>query len=119
MPVSGSDPYLWAKLCRDYNPIHTAYPLARLFGFRQRIMHGNHVAAKAVQAYIDAYPEEAEAVLRRAGPSKATVAFKRPVLVGSKLSVNVRDAPAESGNGFVLQVISKGRTAVEYIYAST
>ena len=119
MPVSGSDPYLWAKLCRDYNPIHTAYPLARLFGFRQRIMHGNHVAAKAVQAYIDAYPEEAEAVLRRAGPSKATVAFKRPVLVGSKLTVNVGDAPAESGNGFVLQVISKGRTAVEYIYAST
>ena len=55
--VSGSDPYLWAKLCRDYNPIHTAYPLARLFGFRQRIMHGNHVAAKAVQAYIDARPE--------------------------------------------------------------
>lgn len=45
MNIDFNAPARWAKLCKDYNPIHVNTFAARLFGFPGKIAHGNHVVA--------------------------------------------------------------------------
>jgi acyl dehydratase len=77
--LTSNDPYLWATLSKDYNPIHFSSTLARLFGFKSMIAHGNHVLAKGL-AKLDIDGE---------GMKFMEVAFRRPVFIPSELDVSV------------------------------
>lgn len=46
--VPGNAGRAYAKICKDYNPIHIATPLAWLFGFKKSIAHGMWVSARAL-----------------------------------------------------------------------
>jgi acyl dehydratase len=76
---SSNDPYLWATLSKDYNPIHFSSTLARLFGFKSMIAHGNHVLAKGL-AKLD---------IDGKGMEFMEVEFRRPVFIPSELDVGV------------------------------
>jgi acyl dehydratase len=77
--LSSKDPYLWATLSKDYNPIHFSSTLAKLFGFKSMIAHGNHVLAKGL-AKLD---------LNGEGMRFMEVEFRRPVFIPSELDVSV------------------------------
>jgi acyl dehydratase len=77
--LTSNDPYLWATLSKDYNPIHFSSTLARLFGFKSMIAHGNHVLAKGM-AKLDINGE---------GMRFMEVEFRRPAFIPSELDVSV------------------------------
>lgn len=101
--MNKSDPALWAALSKDYNPIHFVALAAKLFGFRARLAHGNHVLVKAITA------------LDQAGTSQSRqsttleVELKRPVFLPADLDVSeVR----HGGSGWTIEVISGGKEQV-------
>lgn len=49
--VSTNAPRRWAKVCKDYNPIHVSSMAAKLFGFSSSIAHGNHALALALAQF--------------------------------------------------------------------
>jgi len=76
----------YAKVCRDYNPIHISNIAAMLFGYKRSIAHGMWAIAKAVNL---AYPSKEI--------KKLDVAFKGPVfskrtaaIVTSENTLNLR-----------------------------
>jgi len=77
--LDSKDPYLWATLSKDYNPIHFSSTLARLFGFKSMIAHGNQVLAKGL-AKLDIDGE---------GMRFMEVEFRRPVFIPSELDIGV------------------------------
>ncbi|KAK6541810.1 hypothetical protein TWF694_007591 [Orbilia ellipsospora] len=81
--VGYSDPTKWARLCKDYNPIHISGIAAKLYGLPGKIAHGNHVAALALKEILNASEKESGAPLR------LEVSFKRPVTVPGKLDILV------------------------------
>lgn len=109
-------PKKWAALCRDYNPIHMSSILARAFGFPGKIAHGNHALARAVEL-IARDPsrvmtpglntaDKAVLLLSRSGggketPSALEVHFKRPMVLPSRLGLEVADVKG----GFALRVV--------------
>lgn len=100
--ITNSDPGRWASLSKDYNPIHFFAPVAKLFGFKARIAHGNHVLAKAV---TELYPLGKAPKLG----SSLSVDFRRPVFVPSELDIREsRDGKGateiEIGSGDKVQV---------------
>jgi acyl dehydratase len=68
----------YARLSGDWNPIHLWPATARLFGFRQPIIHGMHSAAR-IEAALD----------RLSGrPTQGlSVEFKRPIPLGSEVEL--------------------------------
>ena len=62
----------YAKVCKDYNPIHIATPLAWLFGLKKSIAHGMWVSARALGELGNS--DEI---------SQFDLAFKGPVYTGS------------------------------------
>jgi acyl dehydratase len=76
--LHSTSPTDWATLTNDRNPIHMSSTLARLFGFRSKIAHGNHVVAKGVHSLRD--------VLDGVG-SWMQVEFRRPCFVPSTKEV--------------------------------
>ncbi|KAM3554880.1 hypothetical protein MY1884_005893 [Beauveria asiatica] len=109
-------PKKWAALCRDYNPIHMSSILARAFGFPGNIAHGNHALARAVEL-IARDPsrvmtpgpntaDKAVLLLSRSDTGKETpsaleVQFKRPMVLPSRLGLEVADVKG----GFALRVV--------------
>jgi len=77
--LTSNDPYLWATLSKDYNPIHFSSTLARMFGFKSMIAHGNHVLAKGL----------ARSDLDGQGMTFMEVEFRRPAFIPSELDVGV------------------------------
>ncbi|TQV91800.1 Ricin B lectin [Cordyceps javanica] len=113
-------PKKWAALCRDYNPIHMSSILARAFGFPGKIAHGNHALARAVELVardparvITPGPNTADKavlLLSRSDdgeetPSALEVRFKRPMVLPSRLGLEVADVKG----GFALRVIKHGK----------
>ncbi|KAG8629518.1 hypothetical protein KVT40_003383 [Elsinoe batatas] len=85
------DPSNWARICKDYNFIHFSALIARLFGMKGRIAHGNHVVAKAVE-FMDL---QSMATTPEAG-KWLEIRFRRPVLIPSQLNVNRSSIDASS-----------------------
>lgn len=109
-------PKKWAALCRDYNPIHMSGILARAFGFPGRIAHGNHALARAVELIARdparvitpglSTADKAALLLSRSDDGKETpsaleVRFKRPMVLPSRLGLEVADVKG----GFALRVV--------------
>jgi acyl dehydratase len=77
-------PARWARLCKDYNPIHVSYWAARLFGFQGKIAHGNLVVGMVAERYL-------RNQLTQGDVSRyLEVEFKRPMTVPLSLGVSVR-----------------------------
>ena len=95
-----NDPYLWATLSKDYNPIHFSSTLARLFGFKSMIAHGNHVLAKGL-AKLDVDGE---------GMRFMEVEFRRPAFIPSELDVSVD----KGGRCVVLGIKGKASVIARY-----
>ncbi|KAI9636085.1 uncharacterized protein MKK02DRAFT_26867 [Dioszegia hungarica] len=96
LPTS-STPLGWASLSKDYNPIHVSPFLARLFGFKRNIAHGNLIVGivmdRATSVPRADKGNRARAALGRLWssdqmkPSWLVVEFKRPVFVPSSPKV--------------------------------
>ena len=78
--VPGNAGRAYAKVCKDYNPIHLATPLAWLFGFKKSIAHGMWVSARALGEMKLAH-----------SCKEFDLAFKGPVYTGSKVSIQKND----------------------------
>ncbi|KAF3902343.1 hypothetical protein AA313_de0205459 [Arthrobotrys entomopaga] len=89
MVVGYSDPIKWARLCKDYNPIHIYGVAAKLFGFPGKIAHGNHVAALALKEILLSGSESKGSN----APLRLEVSFKRPVPVPANLGILVEVKP--------------------------
>ncbi len=113
-------PKKWAALCRDYNPIHMSSILARAFGFPGKIAHGNHALARAVELIARdparvmtpglTTADKAVLLLSRSDDGKETpsaleVRFKRPMVLPSRLGLEVADAKG----GFALRVVKNDK----------
>jgi acyl dehydratase len=78
---SANDPRKWSALCKNYNPAHFSDFAAKMFGFPGRLVHGNHIVAKAMQRLmtvespLNPMPQLAQ------GPCWMAVRFARPVVV--------------------------------------
>jgi len=95
--LSNRDGRRYARVSGDWNPIHLARPLARLFGLRAPIIHGMHSVATAL-ALLEADGERVTAV---------DVRFCAPAPLGS--TVQMLHAPG--AGAFTL--VCRGRVAVE------
>jgi len=100
IPLMSNDPYLWATLSKDYNPIHFSSTLARVFGFNSMIAHGNHVLAKGL-AKLDVDGK---------GMRFMEVEFRRPAFIPSELDVSVDKA----GRSVVLGIKGKATVIARY-----
>lgn len=113
-------PKKWAALCKDYNPIHMSSILARLFGFPGKIAHGNHALARAVELIARdparvvtpglSTADKSVLLMSRSDdgeetPSALEVQFKRPMVLPSRLGLEVADVRG----GFALRVIKNGK----------
>ncbi|KAF3182891.1 hypothetical protein EYR41_005127 [Orbilia oligospora] len=87
LPWNG--PKDWARVCKDYNPIHISSIAAELYGLPGKIAHGNHMAALAL-AKVERKP------LKQDGGLALDVKFKRPVTVPARLDVRVEFEQSES-----------------------
>ncbi|KAK6511560.1 hypothetical protein TWF481_000475 [Arthrobotrys musiformis] len=72
----------WARVCKDYNPIHISSIAAELYGLPGKIAHGNHMAALAL-AKVE------RKSLKPDGGLTLDVRFKRPVTVPARMDVRV------------------------------
>lgn len=94
LSLSAKSPLLWARLSKDYNPIHTSSICAKMLGLRGKIAHGNMVlslvVSRACQAYIsgegvsEEQKELGEIWTGDKGACWLTVEFRRPVFVPSR-----------------------------------
>jgi len=70
----------YARVCKDYNPIHIATPLAWLFGFKKAIAHGMWVSARALGEMKLAH-----------SCKEFDLAFKGPVYTGTQVSIQKKN----------------------------
>lgn len=73
----------WARICKDYNPIHTSRLVAKVLGLPGRILHGNHALAWAMQLTQD------QIGLQQKQKITVEVQFRRPMVVPAKLVAEV------------------------------
>lgn len=103
------DPALWAKLSNDHNVIHFYTLGAKLAGFKGRIAHGNHVAAKGIEALRlngeHAVPDNVQQVT-------IDVDFRRPVFIPTELAVGSRSHV----NGGAIEIGQMGKPDVSLSY---
>lgn len=78
--VPGNAGRAYAKVCKDYNPIHIATPLAWIFGFKKAIAHGMWVSARALGELGLAHTAR-----------EFDLAFKGPVYTGSQVSIQKKE----------------------------
>ncbi|OAP60570.1 hypothetical protein AYL99_05572 [Fonsecaea erecta] len=104
--VEHNDPAHWARLCKDYNPIHTSRVAAKLFGFPGKLAHGNHVGALAA-TYITFGDGHA--------PLFMEITFRRPVVVPARLDLKVSSEAAETSRPQLIrfQIRSKNKVSIE------
>lgn len=90
LTLTRKDPWLWAAICKDYNPIHISAILAKSFGFQNQIAHGNHVVAlvqtlvgrNTIESVIDTANSKTEH-----DSTSIVVKFLRPTLVPGQYDV--------------------------------
>ena len=81
-------PLAWARICKDYNPIHISTMFARLFGYKNRIAHGNHALAAGLAqlgAPLD-LGRRSEIVQRKWA---VEVRFRRPIVLPANYETRI------------------------------
>lgn len=100
--MPSSAPRIWSRVCGDYNPIHVSSLLAKLFGFRGKIAHGNHVVARTLNL-LDSKQPGGRATRRDGGKGWwIEMQFRRPMVLPIRLGVQVQRA-SQTGNTSNLQ----------------
>ncbi|KAF3931482.1 hypothetical protein ABW19_dt0204637 [Dactylella cylindrospora] len=79
--IGWSDPSKWAKVCKDYNPIHIWGLAGKIYGLPGKIAHGNHVVAMTLREILR------EQDINPKTPCRMEVSFRRPIVVPAKLGV--------------------------------
>ncbi|MCK6263532.1 hypothetical protein KP803_09640 [Vibrio sp. ZSDE26] len=79
--ISVNDARRYAKLSKDYNPIHLSHVLSRLFGFKQPIAHGMYMVGKLYEKATVKTTERDKANSNQ----HLKVAFCRPLLLPSPM----------------------------------
>lgn len=77
-------PWSWCNVCGDYNPIHVSSLLARLFGFKGKIAHGNHVVAN----FLSLLPSASNSTVKAGGGGGGwwvEMQFRRPMVLPLRL----------------------------------
>ena len=80
--MSMKAPRLWAKMCKDYNPIHISSLAAKVFGFRSTIAHGNHAFAIAL-AQLE--KDHGSLFATKNEPLSMEVHFRKPIVLPATL----------------------------------
>ncbi|KAK5071028.1 hypothetical protein LTR64_007531 [Lithohypha guttulata] len=104
---------MWAYVCKDYNPIHSSRLAAKVLGFPDRLLHGNHAFAWALQAIPSSAEHEVKEV--KSSVLVVEVQFKRPIVGSSKLVAEAYQA--ENGDSWLIRVCKAGDSKV-YITGS-
>lgn len=105
-PVEYNAPDDWAKICKDYNPIHISAAAARIFGFRGKLAHGNHIGALASDCLEHIQENE---------PLCMEISFKRPVAVPTQLDVQTSPTTSskDTSRFMLFQILSKNKICIE------
>ncbi|KAH0844957.1 hypothetical protein FOPE_09734 [Fonsecaea pedrosoi] len=103
LTVEYNDPGSWARLCKDYNPIHTSALVAKLFGFPGKLAHGNHVGALAAKCITSTTLADQD------DPLFMEITFKRPVVVPAQLDLRV----SSDVDVTRFQILSKNKVSIE------
>jgi acyl dehydratase len=82
---SANDPRKWSALCKNYNPAHFSGFVAKMFGLPGRLVHGNHVVAKAMQCLMTVESPLNPMPQLAKGPCWMAVRFARPVVVPDEM----------------------------------
>jgi acyl dehydratase len=82
---SANDPRKWSALCKNYNPAHFSGFVAKMFGLPGRLVHGNHVVAKAMQRLMTVESPLNPMPQLAKGPCWMAVRFARPVVVPDEM----------------------------------
>ncbi|RVX74424.1 hypothetical protein B0A52_01550 [Exophiala mesophila] len=109
---ANQEPSAWAKVCKDYNPIHTSVVAARMFGFPGKLAHGNHILARACTTDV---ASNYFASLTSSQPLWVKVSFKRPVMVPSQLELRIDtndDLHSTTEASAAFEINSKGKLRV-------
>ena len=107
--LDARSPSRWARLSKDYNPIHLSSTVARLFGFKGKIAHGNMAVAHAMHHLTaSASNPFAEMWTTSTRPSWLEVDFKRPMVLPIELELvgEINDPPTHQA-AFCLEHKSK------------
>ena len=114
--VNYDEPSFWARVCKDYNPIHTSTIAAKAFGFPGKIAHGNHVAAKA----FDVLTKSASApscigLSHSQEPLWMEVMFRRPVIVPAQLETTISQSTLKKdGTSFTaFEILNQSKVCIE------
>ena len=99
LELERNDPLKWAKVCKDYNPIHVSSLAAKTFGMPGAIAHGNHMLAKALYTIETQITNEDSFLSAVSGvePTAIEVEFRRPVTVPARLNANVTYERVDEG----------------------
>ncbi|WVQ70168.1 uncharacterized protein L199_008393 [Kwoniella botswanensis] len=104
--IGKEEPWNWARLSKDYNPIHTYSTAARLLGFKSKIAHGNHIVSKAIQQLSDQ-----KIHMDKGMEGWIKVEFKRPIIVPSTLEIKMYPQGTEKKEPFV-DICMNGKVAI-------
>lgn len=90
--VNANDPKAWARICKDYNPIHVSRLAAKLFGFADVIAYGNHVLALAlsrcrIEGQDKVYTKSTKTLV-------VEVEFKRPIVLSARKTLQLKSTTA-------------------------
>lgn len=101
-------PLSWARICMDYNVLHTSTFAARLFGFSGRIAHGNHALALGLARLCAEDECSGLPTDQQLTPAAMEVHFAKPMTLPAILSAQV------SGNSgcYYLRIAKDDRTCV-------
>lgn len=90
--MHSASPRAWCRVCGDYNPIHVSSLLARLFGFRGKIAHGNHVVAHTLHLVSSASGPSLVREITDASKGRRwwiEMHFRRPMVLPLQLAAQI------------------------------
>ena len=104
--INYDGPTYWARLCKDYNPIHTSALAARVFGFQGKLAHGNHTGALA-SCHFE--------VASKGVPLCMEIRFKRPVVVPAQLSLQISRVAVGKEHSCLtsFEILSKNKSCID------
>jgi acyl dehydratase len=115
--LDSTSPSKWARICKDYNPIHTSVVLAKVFGFPAKLAHGNLVLASAIEAAKQSQTKGSktswQSRLSEDQKCEIQVAFRRPVVVPATLEAQYFDVQGSDRAKLDLHVLRKDKVCVE------
>ncbi|TKY84488.1 hypothetical protein EX895_006389 [Sporisorium graminicola] len=116
--MTTSSPSLWCRVCGDYNPIHVSATLARLFGFRGKIAHGNHVVAKLLHLYACQQSGGGLVGVEKEEGWWIEMQFKRPMVLPLRMSAQLEQGAGRQSRQWQCVAEEHGKEDKVYVLGS-